>query len=65
MLLEQGKIVEFDRYERSTDHYVFITSFVDSIRPAVLLTNPASKFLALCKATGKEEFAVLKKMAGV
>ncbi|KAJ7717035.1 multidrug resistance-associated ABC transporter [Mycena metata] len=34
-------------------------------RPAVLLRNPNSKFYSLCKATGKEEFAVLKKMAGV
>ncbi|KAF7360576.1 Multidrug resistance-associated ABC transporter protein [Mycena venus] len=34
-------------------------------RPGVLLRNPNSKFYALCKATGKEEFAVLKKMAGV
>ncbi|KAF8955330.1 multidrug resistance-associated ABC transporter [Flammula alnicola] len=46
MLLEQGRIIEFDR-------------------PATLLNNSASKFYALCKATGKEEFAVLKKMAGV
>jgi len=44
MLLEQGRIVEFDR-------------------PAMLLSNPASKFYALCKATGKEEFAMLKRMA--
>ncbi|KAJ7785356.1 multidrug resistance-associated ABC transporter [Mycena maculata] len=34
-------------------------------RPAVLLRNRNSKFYALCKATGKEEFAMLKKMAGV
>jgi len=46
MLLEQGRIVEFDR-------------------PAVLLADPASKFYALCKATGKDEFAMLKKMAGL
>ena len=46
MLLEQGKIVEFDT-------------------PATLLSNPQSKFYGLCKATGKQEFGVLKKMAGV
>ncbi|KIM46655.1 hypothetical protein M413DRAFT_440257 [Hebeloma cylindrosporum] len=46
MLLEQGRIIEFDR-------------------PATLLANPASKFYALCKATGKDEFSVLKKMAGL
>jgi hypothetical protein len=46
MLLEQGRIVEFDN-------------------PATLLSNRNSKFYSLCKATGKHEFAVLKKMAGV
>ncbi|KAK7044499.1 multidrug resistance-associated ABC transporter protein [Favolaschia claudopus] len=34
-------------------------------RPAVLLRNSHSKFYGLCKATGKDEFAVLKKLAGV
>ncbi|KAJ7131700.1 multidrug resistance-associated ABC transporter [Mycena crocata] len=34
-------------------------------RPDVLLRNHKSKFYSLCKATGKEEFATLKKMAGV
>ncbi|TFK92526.1 multidrug resistance-associated ABC transporter [Polyporus arcularius HHB13444] len=33
--------------------------------PSALLSNPQSKFYSLCKATGKQEFAVLKKMAGV
>ena len=33
--------------------------------PAALLSNTQSRFYALCKATGKQEFAVLKKMAGV
>lgn len=33
--------------------------------PKTLLSNPSSKFYSLCKATGKEEFAVLKKLAGV
>ncbi|KAF7325781.1 Multidrug resistance-associated ABC transporter protein [Mycena kentingensis (nom. inval.)] len=32
-------------------------------KPAALLKNSHSKFYALCKATGKEEFAQLKKMA--
>ncbi|KAH9018832.1 ATP-binding cassette transporter [Lactarius hengduanensis] len=36
---------------------------VDS--PTVLLSNPNSKFYSLCKATGRSEFAVLKRMAGV
>jgi len=34
-------------------------------RPSVLLLDPTTKFYALCKATGREEFAMLKKMAGV
>jgi ABC-type multidrug transport system fused ATPase/permease subunit len=46
MLLEEGRIVEFDS-------------------PAALLSDPNSKFYSFCKATGKQEFAVLKKMAGV
>ena len=45
MLLEEGRIVEFDS-------------------PATLLSNPNSKFYSLCRATGKSEFAVLKRMAG-
>ena len=32
--------------------------------PKTLLSDPDSKFYALCKATGKDEFAVLRKMAG-
>ncbi|KIJ23785.1 hypothetical protein M422DRAFT_275570 [Sphaerobolus stellatus SS14] len=32
--------------------------------PANLLSNPDSRFYALCKATGKTEFAVLKRLAG-
>lgn len=33
--------------------------------PANLLANMGSKFYALCKATGKEEFSTLKRLAGV
>ena len=33
--------------------------------PANLLANRDSKFYALCKATGKEEFSTLKRLAGV
>ncbi|KAK7463002.1 hypothetical protein VKT23_007584 [Stygiomarasmius scandens] len=46
MLLDQGRIVEFDR-------------------PQVLLSQSNSKFYALCKATGKDEFAMLRKLAGL
>ncbi|OSX61133.1 hypothetical protein POSPLADRAFT_1074834 [Postia placenta MAD-698-R-SB12] len=34
-------------------------------KPATLLADPSSKFHSLCRATGKNEFAMLKKMAGV
>lgn len=33
--------------------------------PPNLLANKESKFYALCKATGKEEFSMLKRLAGV
>lgn len=33
--------------------------------PANLLANQDSGFYALCKATGKEEFSTLKRLAGV
>ncbi|KAJ7641019.1 multidrug resistance-associated ABC transporter [Roridomyces roridus] len=38
---------------------------VEFDRPAVLLADPASQFHGLCKATGGEEFAILKRMAGI
>lgn len=34
-------------------------------KPANLLADSTTKFHSLCKATGKSEFAMLKKMAGV
>ncbi|KAG2142476.1 multidrug resistance-associated ABC transporter [Suillus clintonianus] len=46
ILLDQGKIVEFDR-------------------PAVLLSDPSSQFYGLCEATGENEFAMLKNLAGL
>ncbi|KAH7096201.1 multidrug resistance-associated ABC transporter [Auriculariales sp. MPI-PUGE-AT-0066] len=45
MLLENGRIVEFDR-------------------PSALLAEPTSKFYSLCRAAGKEEFQILKRMSG-
>ncbi|KAJ8520309.1 hypothetical protein ONZ45_g2846 [Pleurotus djamor] len=38
---------------------------VEFDKPSVLLNNSSSKFYDLCKATGKDEFQVLKKMAGL
>ncbi|KAJ7598811.1 multidrug resistance-associated ABC transporter [Mycena floridula] len=40
-------------------------SIVEFDSPKTLLQNPESKFYLLCKAAGKEEFATLKRMAGV
>ncbi|RXW13458.1 hypothetical protein EST38_g12398 [Candolleomyces aberdarensis] len=34
-------------------------------KPSTLLSDSSSHFYALCKATGKEEFAHLQTMAGV
>jgi hypothetical protein len=34
-------------------------------RPATLLADSSSAFHSLCRATGRDEFAQLKKMAGV
>ncbi|KAG8964201.1 hypothetical protein FRC03_002096 [Tulasnella sp. 419] len=36
---------------------------VEFDQPSVLLSNPDSKFYALCKSAGKSEFATLKRMA--
>ncbi|KAL0565394.1 hypothetical protein V5O48_016631 [Marasmius crinis-equi] len=38
---------------------------VEFDQPGKLLAQTTSRFYALCKATGKEEFAMLKKLAGV
>ncbi|KAJ3843478.1 P-loop containing nucleoside triphosphate hydrolase protein [Lentinula raphanica] len=38
---------------------------VEFDKPGVLLADSTSKFHALCKATGKEEFATLNKLAGL
>lgn len=38
---------------------------VEFDHPAVLLSNPSSQFYGLCEATGENEFAMLKNLAGV
>jgi len=43
MLLEEGRIVEFDS-------------------PAKLISDKSSKFYALCRAAGDEEFSTLEKL---
>ena len=68
MILEQGRIIEFDRYK---ELFFFPVSVEKTnqpfcvFRPATLLKNSTSQFYSLCRATGKEEFATLKEMAGV
>lgn len=64
MLLDEGRIREFDRYDSQLSYAVYRADF-SFYRPATLLRNPASGFYALCKATGKDEFSTLQKMAGV
>ncbi|KDQ53279.1 hypothetical protein JAAARDRAFT_72568 [Jaapia argillacea MUCL 33604] len=53
-------VIDYDRVMLLEDGKI-----VELDRPAVLLSDPNSKFYSLCKATGKNEFAMLKKMAGV
>lgn len=36
---------------------------VEYDHPATLIANPASRFHALCRASGKAEFKILKRMA--
>ncbi|KAJ4490185.1 multidrug resistance-associated ABC transporter [Lentinula aciculospora] len=38
---------------------------VEFDKPQVLLANSSSKFHTLCKATGKDEFSTLRKLAGL
>ena len=65
MVLDEGHIAEFDKYVFFHKAGLLVLTQGALSRPSVLLSNPASKFYALCKVTGKEEFAMLKKMAGV
>ncbi|KAK2461264.1 hypothetical protein APHAL10511_006791 [Amanita phalloides] len=53
-------VIDYDRVLLLDQGHV-----VEFDRPAVLLGDPSSKFYALCKATGKDEFATLRRMAGI
>ena len=65
MLLDNGRIAEFDRSVLRFAWWYTRTRLIDSLySPATLLRDTSSKFYSLCKATGKEEFAMLKKLAG-
>ena len=65
MVLEQGRIIEFDRYCEQVFGNDEKTNFYCVLRPATLLKDSTSKFYSMCKATGKAEFATLKNLAGV
>jgi len=62
MVLEEGRIIEFDKYATLMCHHIEWLTFYS---PSSLLINTSSKFHALCKASGKDEFVMLKKMAGL
>ncbi|KZV87123.1 multidrug resistance-associated ABC transporter [Exidia glandulosa HHB12029] len=54
-------VVDYNRVMLLDNGQVRVAEFD---RPAALLSDPTSKFYALCKAAGKDEFQVLKRMAG-
>lgn len=63
MILDNGRIAEYDRCVFGRRQSLRRAHIFCS--PSVLLRDNSSKFHALCKATGKEEFSMLKKKAGV
>ena len=72
-------VVDYNRVRlvQSLSRRVFVTLFTSQVllldegrivefdSPAVLLSDPSSRFYALCKVTGKTEFSILKRLAGV
>jgi len=59
--MEEGRIIEFDRYVSILLSHKMLSE--TTLSPAVLLKDPSSKFYSLCKATGRPEFATLKTLA--
>ncbi|EKM77362.1 hypothetical protein AGABI1DRAFT_130448 [Agaricus bisporus var. burnettii JB137-S8] len=53
-------VIDYDRVMLLEDGRI-----IEFDKPTTLLSDNTSKFHSLCKATGKEEFTMLKKMAGV
>lgn len=53
-------VIDYDRVLLLENGHI-----IEFDKPAILLSNPSSQFYALCKATGKEEFAVLQRMASL
>jgi hypothetical protein len=65
MILDEGRIIEFDRCVSVLKIQGLILTGDNTPSPSVLLHNPASRFYSFCKATGKEEFAMLRKIANM
>ena len=59
--MEEGQIIEFDRSVSILLSHRMLSE--TTLSPAVLLKDPSSKFYSLCKATGRQEFATLKRLA--
>ncbi|KAF9269658.1 multidrug resistance-associated ABC transporter [Marasmius fiardii PR-910] len=53
-------VIDYDRIMLLDQGHI-----VEFDKPGKLLSQPSSRFYALCKATGKDEFATLKKLAGI
>ncbi|KAK7061300.1 multidrug resistance-associated ABC transporter [Favolaschia claudopus] len=62
----QSTILTIAHRIRSVIHYDKVLSFLELyFEPRTLLSDSSSQFYALCKATGPEEFAMLKKLAAL
>ncbi|EPQ52340.1 multidrug resistance-associated ABC transporter [Gloeophyllum trabeum ATCC 11539] len=53
-------VIDYDRVMLLEEGHI-----VEFDTPSTLLSDLSSKFYALCKATGKDEFAMLNKLAGL
>ena len=61
MVMEEGQIVEFDRYVPWDN--LFSLKLTICCSPGLLINDEGSRFHKLCKAAGIEEFSKLKAMA--
>ncbi|KAF8870663.1 hypothetical protein BD779DRAFT_1454999, partial [Infundibulicybe gibba] len=58
-------VIDYDRVSVSSRLFERGAPLPNDAKPAVPLSDTTSKFYALCQATGKDEFARLRKLAGV
>jgi hypothetical protein len=64
--IDQGHIVEFDQcVDLFASETISINLGIYIGSPATLLADPTSRFHGLCQATGRNEFSMLKNMAGL